>query len=92
MHKVYYQKDFFNLQELEQYSGLSIRFLRKALKDHENPLPCFRINKKTILVSKIDFIDWLEKYRASNNDDINIIVSQVMNETVRRPLMCKKKL
>jgi hypothetical protein len=74
------QKDYFTLPELAAYSGLGIRFLREALKDPEHPLPHFRLNNKTILVSRLEFSEWLERFRANNHDSLNQIVDQVMIE------------
>jgi len=80
MRNVYFQKDFFNLKELSEYSGLGIRFLRGALKDPKHSLPHYRINNKTIIVSRIAFIAWLEKYELNHNNKIDTIVNQVMDE------------
>lgn len=73
-------KDYFTLPQLSAFSGLGIRFLRDALKDPDHPLPHFRLNNKTILVSRLEFAEWLEKFRAGNNDGLNQIVDQVMSE------------
>ena len=74
------QKDYFTLSELAAYSGLGIRFLRDALKDPEHPLLHFRLNNKTILVLRLEFAEWLERFRAGSHDSLNKIVSQVMVE------------
>ena len=71
-------KDYFTLPELSAYSGLGIRFLRDAIKNPEHPLPHFRLNNKTILVSRLAFAEWLEPFRASSHDSLNQIVNQVM--------------
>jgi hypothetical protein len=71
-------KDYFTLGELSAFSGLGIRFLRAALKDREHPLPHFRVNNKTILVSRLEFAEWLERFRAVNHDSLHQIVDQVM--------------
>jgi hypothetical protein len=73
-------KDYFALTELAAYSGIGIRFLRGALKDPEHPLPHFRLNNKTILVSRQEFSEWLEKFRAGNQDRLHQIVDQVMRD------------
>jgi hypothetical protein len=78
-------KDYFTLPELSAYSGLGIRFLRDAIKDSERPLPHFRLNNKTILVSRLEFADWLEKFRASDNYRLHQIVDQVMNGLSKKP-------
>jgi hypothetical protein len=71
-------KSYFTLPELSVYSGLGIRFLRDAIKDPEHPLPHFRLNKKTILVSRHAFADWLEPFKADSHESINQVVNQVM--------------
>ena len=73
-------KDYFTLPQLSGFSGLGIRFLRDALKDPDHPLPHFRLNNKTILVSRLELAEWLEKFRAGNNDSLHQIVDQVMSE------------
>ncbi|MBM4274144.1 MAG: hypothetical protein FJ134_06760 [Deltaproteobacteria bacterium] len=74
------QKDYFNLPELAAYSGLGIRFLRDALKDPEHPLPHFRMNNKTILVCRLEFAEWLERFRADSRGSLNQLVEEVMEE------------
>ncbi len=74
------RKDYFTLPELAAYSGLGVRFLRDAIKDPDHPLPHFRPNKKTILVSRLEFAEWLERFRADNRGSLNQIVDQVMKE------------
>jgi hypothetical protein len=72
------QKDYFTLPELAAYSGLGIRFLRDAIKDPDHPLPHFRPNKKTILVCRLEFAEWLEPFRACNDDKVTQVVNKVM--------------
>ena len=72
------QNDYLTLPKLAAYSGLGIRFLRDALKDPGHPLPHFRLNNKTILVSRLEFAEWLERFRAGRHDSLNLIVDQVM--------------
>lgn len=78
------QKDYFNLPELAAYSGLGIRFLRDALKDPEHALPHFRMNNKTILVCRLEFAEWLERFRAGNQDSLNQVVDQVIMELANK--------
>lgn len=71
-------KDYFTLPQLSAFSGLGIRFLRDALKDPDHPLPHFRLNSKTILVSRLEFAEWLEKFRADNDGNLHQIIAEVM--------------
>jgi hypothetical protein len=68
---------FFALPQLAQWCGLSVRFLRKALRDPLHPLPHFRVTKKTIIVKGADFEDWLANYSADRNE-VDLVVSEVM--------------
>jgi hypothetical protein len=56
------------------------RLLRDALKSPENPLPCFRINAKTILVAKADFDQWIARYRSDPDRALDKIVDGVMDD------------
>ena len=78
MSKIAFIKEYFNLTELAEYSGLGKRFIRDAIKDENNPLPSFPINKKTILVSRDDFMQWLEHFKFNNHNNLNNIVDQVI--------------
>ncbi|MGD0826839.1 MAG: hypothetical protein ABSA09_01960 [Desulfobaccales bacterium] len=77
-------QNYFTLPQLSAFSGLGLRFLRDALKDPDHPLPHFRINSKTILVSRLDFAEWLERFRARNNGHFNQIVDQVVKEVLNK--------
>ena len=94
MREKIFHKEYFTLPELAHYSGLGIRFLRDALKDPEYPLPHFRINKKTIIVSRTEFNEWLEIFRdRDDNDDLNQVFDQVMTElSNRKPRLDKSEL
>lgn len=78
-------KEYFTLSELSVYSGLGIRFLREALKNPHHPLPHFRLNNKTILVSRSEFAEWLEQFRAGNKREVDQIVSEVLEDFVKKP-------
>jgi len=84
MSKEVFSKEYFNLPDLAQYSGLGIRFLRDVLKDPEHPLPHFRMNKKTIIVSRSEFKEWIEIFRAGYHDELEQIVDQIMIEFPNR--------
>lgn len=73
-------KEYFNLSELSHYSGLRIRFLREAIKNSDHPLPHFRLNNKTILVSRREFAEWLEHFRAGDQSEVDKIASEVLED------------
>jgi hypothetical protein len=56
---------FLSLRALEEYSGLSVKTLRKFL--HRNPpaqaLPCYRLEGK-VLVRRSAFDAYMEQFRA----------------------------
>lgn len=80
MAKKIFLKEYFNLPELAKYSGLGTRFLRDALKHPDHPLPYYRLNRKTILVSKSEFAEWLEHFRVDPASNIDRMVNQVLAE------------
>jgi hypothetical protein len=80
MAKKIFHKEYFNLRELAEYSGLGIRFLRDALIDPAHPLPCYRLNRKTILVGKSEFAEWLEPFRVNPASDLDRMVNLTLAE------------
>jgi hypothetical protein len=73
-------KGYFTLPELSAFSGLGIRFLRDTLKHPGHPLPHFRLSNKTIIVSRLEFAEWLESFRVATGVGLEEIVSQVMTK------------
>lgn len=67
-------KEYFTLPEMAQYSGLGVRTLRDAIKDGEHPLPHFRVGHKTILISRTDFAEWLDRFRVDQGGEIDRLV------------------
>ena len=72
--------EYFTPKQLAKNYALGIgeRLLRDALKDHKHPLPCFRLNNKTILIRRSDFDSWLETYRVDGGARVDAIVDEVM--------------
>jgi excisionase family DNA binding protein len=64
---------------LAQYAHLSVRTLRKALKDPVHPLPYYRVGRK-YLVRRSAFDTWLEYYRRSAETDVNHLVREVLQD------------
>jgi len=69
---------YLTLPQFKQYCGLGKRFLREAIKDSAHPLPHYRVNNKTILISTDDFDNWLQRYRVDGNSDLDRIVDGVL--------------
>lgn len=66
--------------------GLSVRFILECLKDQVHPLPCFRLNRKRVLISRSDFDEWVRKYRADNravDDLVEEVCTGVINNKTR---------
>jgi hypothetical protein len=60
---------YFGLEGLAQYSGLSIRTLRRYMKDPLNPLPNHHVHsggkdRGRVLISKRAFDRWVETFPA----------------------------
>jgi excisionase family DNA binding protein len=68
-----------SLRALAQYAHLSIRTLRKALKDPVHPLPYYHVGRK-YLVRRSDFDAWLEYFRQSAETDLDQLVNDVLQE------------
>ncbi len=76
-------QEYFTLPQLSAFSGLGVRFLRDALKHPDRPLPHFRLNNKTIIVSRQEFAEWLEYFRVGSGEKISRIVDEVMTELAK---------
>lgn len=74
------RKEYFTLPQLADFSGLGIRYLREAIKDPVHPLPHFRLNNKTILVSRTEFAEWLEQFRAGQERETDRLVAEVLRD------------
>ena len=73
---------YFTLKALvrDYARGLPERLLRDALKDPEHPLPCFRVNAKTIMVRREDFDAWIARFRTDPDQVLDKIVDSVMED------------
>ena len=71
----YFPKEYFTIKELNHFSGLGERFLRDSLKDPQHPLPHFRIGHKTILISRSDFAQWIERFHVDRGSEIDRLVN-----------------
>jgi len=59
------QKEFFTAYETAHYTGLSVKYIREAIKGPKNPLPHFRIGptRRVIAIRKDELDQWLELFR-----------------------------
>lgn len=70
--------EYFTIPQLSAFSGLGQRFLRDSLKHPEHPLPHFRLNSKTILISREDLAEWLEHFRVDRGNQVDQIARLVV--------------
>ncbi|MFC1515629.1 helix-turn-helix domain-containing protein [Thermodesulfobacteriota bacterium] len=66
---------YFDLRGLSAYSSMGVSTLRDYI--NAGKLPCFKLKGK-ILIKKSEFDIWLEKYRLNKKQDLNSIVSDVL--------------
>jgi len=73
-------REYFNVQELSKYSGISERTLWDLLKSPANPIPYFRIGAtgRIVRVKKSEFDAWMQIQKASNINEIDRIVDEVL--------------
>jgi hypothetical protein len=75
-------EDFFlDLKSLSKRCCMSVRSLRDHLKDHEHPLPSFRVGGK-ILVRWSDFTAWMELNFQVEHEDYERRISDAVNHLV----------
>jgi predicted DNA-binding transcriptional regulator AlpA len=77
------EREYFNVKELSDYSGLGVRTIWSFLKDATNPLPHIRIGKKIVRIKRTDFDAWIRIYYVSTTERKNTvdrIVCEVMSD------------
>ncbi len=72
---------YLSLKALSDYSGLSVRTLRKALADPAHPLPHYRLEGK-VLVRRSEFDGWMAQFRR-DGADLNRLVSHIIKEVAQ---------
>ena len=75
-------RGYFDLKRLAEYSCISVSMLRYYVREHG--LPCFKLTGEKgragkILVKQAEFDRWLESFRFNGEQQIDDIVSGVMN-------------
>lgn len=74
---------YMGLKALSAYCGLSVRTLRAHISDPLNPLPCFRLGGK-ILVLRSDFDRWMRQHRVGSGQLDRVVDSVIGPSKVRR--------
>jgi excisionase family DNA binding protein len=72
---------YLSLKALSAYSGMSVRYLRKALADSAHSLPYYRLGGK-ILVRRSEFDRWMARFRQEG-PDLDRLASEVLEELQR---------
>lgn len=77
---------YFDLRGLAAYSSISVSMLRYYVREHG--LPCFKLmgekgNAGKVLVKRSEFDRWIESFRFNREQQIDDIVSGVMNSLKR---------
>ena len=70
---------YVSLQNLARYSGLSVRTLRKALRDPLHPLPHYRPGGRKVLVRLSEFNRWMTRFRREG-PNVDRLVSDLIRE------------
>ena len=68
---------YLSLKALSQYSGLSVRNLRRYLTNAAHPLPHYRVGGK-LLVKRSEFDDWMRGFRSAERPRLDGIVADVL--------------
>jgi hypothetical protein len=75
-----HKREFFTIKQLSKFSTLGERLIRDALKDRDHPLPHYRLNSQTKIISRADFLSWLEKYRQDPVNRIDQLVHEALEK------------
>jgi len=75
------QREYLTISQLSEYSSISERTLWDFLKDPVNPLPYFRVGAagRIVRVKKSEFDQWMQIHKASNINEIDRIVDEVLS-------------
>jgi hypothetical protein len=70
--------EYFTPKQLaQQYAaGLSERSILEAIKSRNHPLPHFRLNRKTIMIRRTDFDQWISAYRI-DDQGVDAVVQEI---------------
>ncbi len=75
------RREYFSVAELSAYSGISERTLWDYLKNPVNSIPHFRVGSagRIVRVKRSEFDRWMQSHKASNINDIDQIVDEVLS-------------
>jgi len=72
---------YLSLRELAAYSGMSLRWLRRALSDRVHPLPHYRPGGRKVLVRRTEFDRWMRQFRQA---PIHVDLDRLIEETIQQ--------
>ena len=70
-------REYLTLEDLRDYSGISVRKLRDFVTDPVHPLPHHRADGK-VRVRRSDFDAWMARHRRVGREDLTALVNEVM--------------
>ena len=62
---------------LSKLSGVHIKVLRGYLTRTPDPLPCYRIGGKTIIVRRVDWDLWIERFRTVGRPNVDQLLKHL---------------
>lgn len=76
------KREYLSVAELAEYSGISERTLRDLLKSPTSPIPYYRVGTagRIIKIKKSEFNQWMSGQRESDDNNIDQIVSELLNK------------
>jgi hypothetical protein len=69
--------EYLTLRALSQLTGLHVKVLRSYLTRSTDPLPCYRLGNKTILVKRSDWDLWVERFRTVGRPAVDQILKHL---------------
>lgn len=73
------KSEYLTVTQLSEYSGISQRTLWGLLKNPINPVPYYRIGPRIVRVKKTEFDKWMQIHKASNPNEIDRIVDEILS-------------
>jgi excisionase family DNA binding protein len=72
---------YLSLRTLSQYSGISLRSLRRALSDRRHPLPHYRPGGRKVLVRRSEFDRWMRQFKdVMTPIDLDHLIDRTLRE------------
>jgi len=87
---------YFRVVEAARVVGVSVKTIRRALRDPEHPLPAYRVGRKLLVISEIDLNRWLEGRRvvgllSQSDPEISAFLGDLLQPNCNRSQSRMKK-